>query len=425
MVLKSNEDEIIFREALKSILETIKRLGKIQTYSILAPKIDLAKRFWYLELERRIAYPHFLEFENELVKLEPVRRCVSLMLERDFPKRLEIIITDENGKPVENPNYEPFLIAEIFTLTCRYLELYGFEFKEEKFKELFNEMMDYVYSPTRELILVSPLENFELEDMEEFSVEEYKVRKLTEWEIKSLINFGYRLGFIFTSEHGNLETIFCVERIIKSSKVSISPLQHYIEDFVTVLRLLKSGIVGFNAILHYPKIWRTSFETSFSHRFQFRQPPKYVFNSKDVQSFTQLWREYNKLKNQFPNNIKFSLRWFNKAYEERETLDKLVDLAIALEVLFGTSNKLDLYVPSFIGSSKEEKLKLNKDIEKLLRIRGAIVHSGHPSRRHKVTPDFVNSIEDIYRKSMRKFLRLLQDLKYNDIKRSIKDSLLD
>ncbi|MEM2203875.1 MAG: HEPN domain-containing protein [Sulfolobales archaeon] len=417
------EDEIIFREAVKAILEIMKRLGEIRVYSILVPKIDLAKRFWHLESETKITYPRIPELENEVAKLEPVRKCVSLMLKRDFPKHLEMIITDKDGKPVENPDYEPFLIAEILTLTYRYIELYGPEFNEEKFKELFNEMMEYVYSPTRDLVLVSPLENFELENIDEFTVDEYKVRRLTEWEIKALIRYGYRFGIISTPEYGRLDTIYCVESIIKTSKVITPSFHHYIEDFVTVLRLFKPGIVGFNAILHYPKIWRTSWGASFSHRYQFRQYPKYVFSTGDVQPFTQLWRKYSKLRNQLPKNIKFSLRWFNKAYEEREMLDKLLDLEIALEVLFGTSNRyrLDLYVPHFIGSNKEERLKINKDIRDLWEKRSSIVHSGYS----EVTPEFVSRIENIYRLSMQKFLELLPKRSYEDIIEDIKVSILE
>jgi len=420
--MKSDEIKAVFRDCIKSIIEIIQKHGKIKTYYNYTPKINLLNRFWHLELERKNIYPRLFEFENELMGLPPVKKCLALMLEEDFPKRLEIKIVDKNGKPVQNPNYEPFLMNEILgTMMTKYLEQYGYDFNEERFEKIYEEMISYVYSPKRELVLVSPLENFELKDLDEFSVNKYRVRKLSEWEIKALIGFGYPLGFIFTPYCGSIESIYCIEIIIKTSKIHTPPLQPYVEDFVTALRLFKPGVTGFNSILHYPKIWRTSWGMSTSHRYMFRRPPRYVFERKDLESFISFWNQFQKVKNQFSNNIKFSLRWFNKSYEEREVLDRLLDLAIALEVLFNTRDRLDLYLPHFISSSKDEKIKINEDIKELRKIRGALVHSGY----YECKQEFVDLIENYYRLSMQKFLKLLSSLNYESIIQKIKESMLD
>jgi len=418
----SDEIRAVFRECLKSILEIIQKHGKIQTYYDYVPKIDFHNRTWHLELECRNIYPHLLQFEDELMKLPVVEKCLALMVKEDFPKRLEMEIVDKNGRPIQNPNYGPFLMYEILgTMTAKYLEKYGFDFGEEKFEEIYKEMVSYVYSPKRELVLVSPLENFDLKDLEEFSIDGYKIRRLSEWEIKVLIGFGYSLGFIFTPYHGNIENIYCIEKVIEIPKRHVPPLQPYIEDFIIALRLFKNGVTGFNAILHYPKTWRTPWGISTSHRYMFRRPPRYVFERKDLEPFISFWNQFQKAKNHFPNNIKFSLRWFNKSYEEREVLDRLLDLAIALEVLFNTSDRLDLYLPHFIGSSKDEKIKINEDIKELRKIRGTLVHSGYC----ECEQEFVDLIENYYRLSMQKFLKLLPSLKYESIIQKIKESMLD
>jgi hypothetical protein len=419
----SDEIKTIFRDCIKSILEIIQKHGKVKTYYDYTPKINLSNRFWYLELECKNVYPHLFEFEDKLMRLPAVKKCLDLMLKEDFPKRLEIKIVDKDGKPVQNPNYEPFLMYEILgIMTVKYLEQYGYSFDEEKFEEIYKEMISYVYSPKRELVLVAPLENFDLKDLDEFSVDEYKIRKLSEWEIKVLINLGHPLGFIFTPRYGNIENIYCIERIIKTSKIYTPPLQPYIEDFVTALRLFKPGNTGFNAILHYPKIWATSWGASTSQRNIFRRPPKYVFEKRELEPFTSFWNQFKKTKNQFPNNIKFFLRWFNKSYTEQEVLDRLLDLAIALEVLFKEhSSRLDLYLAHFIGSSKDERLKINKDIKELRKIRNDVVHSGYGECKQ----EFVNLIENYYRLSMQKFLELLPKLSYEKIIESIKESMLD
>jgi len=413
-----DEIKIVFRDCIRSILEIIQKYGEVQTYYSYAPKIDLLNRSWHLALEQKNIYPHLFEFENELMKLPAVKKCLDLMLKEDFPKRLEM----KNGKPAQNPNYEPSLMYEILvTMTAKYLEKYGYEFNEEKFEEIYEEMISYVYSPEREIVLVSPLENFDLKDLDEFSVDEYKVRKLNEQEIKNLISFGYFPSFDLL-RGGIIDNIYCIERVIKTSNRNMPPVQpSYIEDFVTTLRLFKSGVTGFNTILFYSKIWINLWGMLNLHSYRFTGYPKYVFERKDLESFLSFWSQFKKAKNQFPNNIKFSLRWFNKSYTEQDVLDRLLDLAIALEVLFNNSDRLDLYISHFIGSNKDERLKISKNINDLRRIRGAIVHSGY----YECKQEFVDLIENYYRLSMQKFLKLLHDLNYEEIIESIKESILD
>jgi len=424
MNMREDEVRTAFRECLKFILEIIQKYGKVRTYYDYTLKVDLHRRIWYLELERKYAYPRLFEFEDVLMSSQIVKKCITLMLEENFPKRLEMEIVDKNGKPVQNPNYEPFLMYEILgIMTYKYLEKYGCDFSEEGFEEIYRGMISYVYSPESEFILISPLENFELKGLDEFSVDEYKIRKLHEEEVKALINFGYRLGSIFKPYYGTIENVYCVERIIKTPKRRMFHLQPYIEDFLTALRLFKPGVIGINFILWYPKItWEISWHgTSTLHIYSFERAPKYIFEEKDLEPFISFWDQFKKVKNQFPNNIKLSLRWFNRSYVEQEVLDRLLDLAIALEVLFKEHARLDLYLAHFIGSNTDERLKISRDVKELRRIRNAIVHSGYC----KCEQGFVDLIENYYRRSIQKFLKLLPSLSYENIIENIKESMLN
>jgi hypothetical protein len=420
--MKGDEIRNVFSECIKSILEIIHKSGEIRTYYDYSLKIDLSARSWYLELEPKIKYPLPLSFENELMRLPIVKKCLELMLKENFPQRIGLKIY-KNGKPVPNPNYEPHLKAEILEImVIKYIEKYGFDFSEEKFEEIYKEMIEYVYSQERELIYVAPLENFDLLGLDEVKVDDYKIRRLDEWEIKALIEFGYFLGPTYSPYHGGIENIYCIERIIRIPKKEglMFPLPD-IDDFLTALRLFKAGFAGFNAILQYPRIWRIAWGVSISDKRTFERSPKYVFEQKNLEPFISFWNKFKNVKNNFPNNIKFSLRWFNKSYKEQEDIDRLLDLAIALEALFNISDRLDLYVSHFIGSSKEERLKISKDIEKLRKIRGAIVHSGY----YKCEREFIDLIENYYRLSMQKFLNLITNQSYESIIKSIKESILD
>jgi len=416
-----DKDVSIFREAVKSIIEIMKNASKPTIIYDTIPQINLNKQEWSLKERAKTVYPNVIEFYNEIAHLQSVKKCLDLMIERDFPKYLEMIITDNDGKLVGNPDYKSFLMSEILgNFVNMYLDAYGFEVIEENFKKLYNDMIAYVYSKYREAVIVSPLNNFEMQNLDEFIIDEYKVRKLTEWEMIELIENGYKLGFIFTPTWGSIETMYCVERILQFPKRHTHPLEPYLSDFITLLRLSKSGVVGHYVILHYSKTWRTSWSISGPSQDVPISSPSYILKKSDIQPLTLFWGQFNKVKNYFPNNMKFALRWFNKSYEELETYDKLLDLAIALEVLFGSSSRLDLYVSHFIGLNKDEKIELNRIIVELRKKRGAIVHSGYCSVEH----DFVIMLEDIFRRSIQKFISLLNDSSYKEIIRDIKTSIL-
>jgi hypothetical protein len=126
------------------------------------------------------------------------------------------------------------------------------------------------------------------------------------------------------------------------------------------------------------------------------------------------------MKGSLPNNVQFALRWFNKSYGELDNLDRFLDLAIALEVLFGASDRLNLYVPHFIGSCKKEKLELNTTIKGLRKARGAIVHSGHST----IAPELADKAEEIFRLSIRKVFRLINKMSYDEIMDGIRSNVL-
>jgi hypothetical protein len=197
-MVSEGEDIEVFREAVVSILEVIKSKSKpTKTYSS-SIETDLTNRTWRVDFEIKTRFPSVAQFYDDIMTLETVIDCLDLMLRREFPKRLEMRLMNSEGEPVESPDYRPFLTAEILgAFVNKYIDLYGLTFIAERFKELYDELMAYVYSEKRENIVVSPLRNFELDGIEEASVDEYKIRKLTEWEIKQLIAFGETLGSVF------------------------------------------------------------------------------------------------------------------------------------------------------------------------------------------------------------------------------------
>ncbi|MCC6004907.1 MAG: hypothetical protein LM590_11265 [Thermofilum sp.] len=355
-----------------------------------------------------------------------VERCVEVMLREDFPRRTGMKIVDKDGRPVEKPDYRPFLIGDILVpLMFKYIEKYGLEFNEECFKRVYEELVEYVYASKLTYFIVAPLENFELNNVEEVVIGKYKIRRLEEEEIKTLLRIGRGqiLGPSFLHT-GFLKNIYCIERrvdIPRGENLDMPAYFRDMENFVTALRLFKHGAVGYSALLYYPKAWRTYIATNLLDRAIYAFS-KYVLDASDIEHFKLFWKAFEKAMNLLPSNIKFSLKWFNKSYLELDEVDRLLDLAIALESLFQTGERLDLYVARFIGKDSEERRKMHKDMVELRRLRGAIVHKGY----HEVEREFVNRVEDYYRRSARKFIELLSEgkMSHEDVVESIKDALL-
>ena len=166
-MVSEGEDIEVFREAVVSILEVIKSKSKpTKTYSS-SIETDLTNRTWWVDFEIKTRFPSVAQFYDDIMALETVKDCLDLMLRREFPKRLEIRVVNSEGEPVESPDYRPFLTAEILgAFVNKYVDLYGLTFIAERFKELYDELMAYVYSEKRENIVVSPLRNFELDGIE-------------------------------------------------------------------------------------------------------------------------------------------------------------------------------------------------------------------------------------------------------------------
>jgi hypothetical protein len=421
MVQTRDEDEEVFKEAVKSILEYMKTRAKAYLEYRLRPHIDLAKQTWQLRPEFTSSFHHLFAFDSEIMKIGSVQKCLDNMVRKNFPRHLGMEIKDKDGKPAEGPDFRPFLFYETLgPFVDRYLKSHDSQFIYDSFKKMYDEMISYVYSKSSEVVIVAPLYNFDVKEIDSFSVNNYKVRKLKESEIGMMIESGRAPGTTFSQGAGTIEASYCIERVIDAPKRVSPAAEPYISDLVTVLRIYKNGAVKYDNILQY-KIGEAGWGLSWSPKSTFKLGPRYSAEGQDIPPLNSLFQDYARAKDHLPNPVKFSIRWFNKSYEEPEIMDTLLDLATALEVLFGVSDRLDLYVSHFIGSNTEERITLNRDIVQLRKARGNILHAGN----YKTEERFVNRIEDILRLCLQKFLRLLRNQSYKEIKTNIKSSIIE
>jgi len=317
--------------------------------------------------------------------------------------------------PAEMQEYKPYMFLEaLATIARKYALKCGCNFDEQSFKKLFDEIEAYIYSEEW-IVTIAILENFEPEGMEEATINnKYRIRKLNEWEINKLIDLGRAnsLGFMVHPHFGILKNIWCIEVTAKNSKTSLDP-ESSIAELVTLLRLFKRNYVSVATILKYLKTNRifsdiTNISASWKG-IQISVPrPTYGLKQEEVDSLSQLLELYNHVKDKLPDQLKLSLRWFNKLYDDLEVEDKILDLDIAFDAMFSGQN-YSYYVSS---------------LQRLRDARNDIVH--YKSKKLKpFKPNELEAIttetEEVFRKCYKWFLELIDNKKnYEEIVKEAK-----
>ena len=122
-----------------------------------------------------------------------------------------------------------------------------------------------------------------------------------------------------------------------------------------------------------------------------------------IEFIDRFWRVLDKT----PTNIQTAMARFSSSYEKRDLADRMIDLVIALEALFGDGEpgsityKLAMRGACWLHATKNERRAAFDTIKKLYRHRSRVVH-GNSS--NDLTGQRVNELEGIVRSSLRKFL---------------------
>jgi len=340
---------------------------------------------------------------EELKKHEAVKRCIDFMLQQEFCKKVErvteikVVGTEDNP-----PDYRHFLFIQVLLrLTYEYTKEFGCEFTEQKFKILFDEMITYLHS---EVIEVTILENFELKGAEEVLIDKYRIRKLDEWEKEQLMRLGHieELGIMIGPPLIFTQNLWCIEVKYDVQKKDLHGLGSDIGEFIKVMRLFKGGSVSRGDTLRYSKARnRFSLNSAAWKGIQISVPRSaYVLKQDEVNSLSQLWELYNRVKDKLPGQLELSLRWFEKSYEEFEVEDKILDLDIAFDAIFSGYNYSN-YV---------------RNLRRLKDARNGIVHYQHGKLQPNELEAIATEAEEIFRKCYKWFLELIDNKKnYEEI----------
>jgi len=417
-----NEIFKIFAEAVGTVLKDVCE-NSIPTV-VLEPKIDLASKFIITAQVTKRVYPSERLF-RELKELNEIKKYLEFMLSGgEFSKRLDDIIKHFKWISTNDPFYKSHIFLEFLkTIVDEYKEKFSCSLSEQNFKVIFNEVMEYIYAEDRELVVIVPLVNLELKGADETAIDKYRIRKLSEWETRKLIDDPFVMTGLNFNKINVLDS-WWLEITTKDLKADPLVLLPNIDDLIKVVRLFKKGYVSrVNILISYlkaPKIFSSMINPLIVIIPNYTIPiprvnTRYSLDINEVNGLRQLWKLYNCIKDNLPKELMRALKWFNKSYgessiedEKSEIEDRILDLAVAFETMF-RGNHYEYLAPILLLDKRDKRI--TGDLKKLRNERNKIVHSGHSELQIDELKEIVINAEEIFRRSFRRFLELIYENK--------------
>jgi hypothetical protein len=191
-----------------------------------------------------------------------------------------------------------------------------------------------------------------------------------------------------------------------------------IDDVLSALRLFKSTLLQTAGHASWTESFFLSGGTSFRVLREWPYGGRYDLAEAEIPQFLELWH----LLEEGAARFSFSIHRFNLAFDRRLIADRLVDLVIAGESLFlGDINAQDrgelrfrfaLRAAKFIQHSVYSEGDIFRVMRNAYDVRSAIVHGGSPKdtslpdNKSATLPVFIDVIEELVRRALRKALSM-------------------
>lgn len=339
-------------------------------------------------------------------------------------------------------------IAEVFRLTSGEMP------NDEKFEEFFKEFSEITYSEPFKAVVFSHIFNFTSENSF-LDFGELAVQKLEMAERARILND--KSIYYHLHPHHNTGEHFVVSSTIEliedDWKWQIDE-RIKAEDFSRLFQYYKNGIVHINysAVRFYPE-WINPirfgglFFDGTKRRFPYENGEKmYSINNDEYKEIFEWFGLYQipeivgkfeletKDKNELGKRIELAGTYFEASHTQTELIRQLIDLAIALELLFHPhyQNEISFQISQLsaqlLGRTSAERKEIFNFIKTMYQKRSDIFHGNIESQEKKpITLEEIEKLSDLIRQALLKIIVLYirGEEKHKPIIQLIKDSLLD
>ena len=250
-------------------------------------------------------------------------------------------------------------------------------------------------------------------------VEGVKIRQISKEDLEDLKTYPFPYP---TDIRGLISPrMFVLEKQIKVEKEQVFGLREIMQNIILSLRLLKGGLV-FGSCTFHVRLAKKRQVTSWSYEEDRpRNAISYVLNFEEVPRLRKIVRKIQSVDFSKRKSLDLACRRFQRAYEEMDVEDRLIDLMIAFEALFlrverrvSSKGKLIAVACStLLGKNEKEREDIKQKLVEAYSIRNCIVHGSEYSRivQHgkgdvyvDTLPDLVSEVENYLRESIIKLL---------------------
>lgn len=363
---------------------------------------------------------------KELESLPEYKQCIKLMRsDTTMSKHVDCLVGTWDSRILRTPweYLSYFLTKQLSQFSER------FKFDPETFDRMYYDLEQFFYSDSVGLQAFSPLHNF-TSDVDEIDLGDgLRIRRIATSELEQLLDeakhFFQMPYFEVPSLKYAMELTYKTKKVFETPPVAEIPspdvdVNEKFNKLVTALRLFQSGVAGFNLIrtlrmLDIPTMVGGT-RSGLTYKRFWGQP--YALTGAKVREFKSFWNRFNKIDVEQPAPLSVAIRRFNYAYERDRLEDKLVDYMIAFEGLFFKRgeigefrHKLAIRVSRLLKQSYKERGKTTKQMTEFYDKRSAVVHG----EKVDLSGEFINTVEDHLRKSIKLFLQRLQTFGHDEI----------
>jgi len=243
-----------------------------------------------------------------------------------------------------------------------------------------------------------------------------KVRYISKEDLEDLKREPFFSSFF---PHEMRESIssekFVLERIITTEESHKFETNNVIRSIILALRLLKGGWV-FGNYVFYIRLSEKRGLTGWSQVQNLNpQTPvgwmKYVLDFEEIPDLKKLLKKIQKVDFSERKSLGLACKRFQRAYEESDVEDQLIDLMIAFEALFLKGKKsmsqrgevIAVACSILLGRNEKEREEIRNSLTKAYSMRNSIVH-GAEYKKESDMLEFVAQIEEYLRGSIKKLL---------------------
>ena len=216
--------------------------------------------------------------------------------------------------------------------------------------------------------------------------------------------------------------MFVLEKDTSTVEDQDFQLENLMANIVFALRLLKKSYVSGNAVLYLqthsgePHLPVIEWSWERQRKLETFGAMSYVFKLEELPELKELIQKVQNLDLVKRKDLKLARERFERAYEEDDLEDQLIDIMIAFESLFLKGEKgnvphgrtIAVGCSCLLGKNEEQRVEIESFLTEAYRIRNCVVHGseyGKPTvgKEYEMS-EFVSRIEDYLRESLKRLL---------------------